>query len=684
MQENVGPVCSGHMNDKTVKDQSGEDATLPHLSGTASTPLMVGELLLGRYRVVGELGRGGMGVVYRCHDDLSGVDMALKTIPAGLAYDVEEMDKVRTNFQLVHKLHHPHIASIHILERDPASGNYFLMMEFVEGENLRQFQQRWNASTNLSFWMPLFKQIASALTYAHQQGVVHRDVKPGNIFVQKDGTVKLLDFGLAGQVKSSLAHVTQRDVTISGTLTYMPPEQWRGQAESPKSDQYAFAVTIYNLLVGRCPFENSSIAVLRETVLNETPVRPSHLSFAVWRVLRKALSKQTKDRYESCAHFVEALERSVNNRRSLHRAVAMGSACLILTGVVGFLMWKLEKRTEPVRMDVTGVVPLRTGGTTEYAVSKETEPVIDLRQTDMLNARVAADEARDEYVQAAAQFIKAADLAAQQTTRDVRVEEQRKETAKRALIKRRQKVSEQKSGVQQLLEEHGEMAKRAPRMWKTMQKDYQEVIHLFEHDSLDAAETKLRRLQERLETVVAFAADFGTGVHEAGSPGSVSEVGKLKLIVEGPKDFKGSLQTEIVHNGVSLGVHAYPFLLEDLPIGQHQFEIKGHDLLEAHGPIMTHIKAGELVESTIRLQFKPSVITFDVRPARARIAVQKKGHRRKVLDGKRFTAESNTDYTFIFTARGHQTMRRPCRLERGRSTNLIVRLKRRVKIPLRP
>ena len=278
----------------------------------------VNDLIAGRYEVRGELGKGGMGIVYRCYDRKSGIDVALKTISPELVQSGWEMDEIRRNFQLVYNLHHPHIASYNTLESDEA-GNCFLVMEFVDGEELRCFLRRKRNENEFTeaLVIKLVKQIASALDYAHKKSIVHKDIKPANIMVDKFGDVKILDFGLAAQIHSSLSRVTNvQDRDTSGTMPYIAPEQWRGRSAREAADQYALAATVYEIFSGTPPFDSSDKDILRECAIKEIPDRLTGVSEAIADAVAKALNKLPQDRFPTCTAFAEAMEGSVEPVKS--------------------------------------------------------------------------------------------------------------------------------------------------------------------------------------------------------------------------------------------------------------------------------------------------------------------------------------------------------------------------------
>ena len=270
-------------------------------------PAQRGEKIAGRYEVVEELGRGGMGIVYRCLDTTSGIEVAVKTLPPAVSHDPAEMEEVRENFRLVSKLIHQRIAAARSLERDPDSGEYVLVMECVDGVDLRSWRRKLGGTVTAAQALPIIRQIAEALDYAHAAKVMHRDIKPSNIKVLPGDKVKILDFGLAAQIHSSLSRMSREYHGTSGTAPYMAPEQWRGKPQDARTDQYALAVLFYELLTGHPPFDNPDPSILRSAVLEEAPDRPDGIDNPVWKALVRALHKDRDKRFPSCVSFVESL-----------------------------------------------------------------------------------------------------------------------------------------------------------------------------------------------------------------------------------------------------------------------------------------------------------------------------------------------------------------------------------------
>ncbi|BCS32373.1 hypothetical protein TBR22_A15830 [Luteitalea sp. TBR-22] len=277
---------------------------------------------LGPYRLLGKIGEGGMGEVYRATDTNLKRQVAIKVLPASVAADADRLARFQREAEVLAVLNHPNIAAIYGLEKTPECTA--LVMELVEGEDLSQRIARLRAQgasagqagMPIDEVLPIARQIAEALEAAHEQGIIHRDLKPANIKVRADGTVKVLDFGLAkalgpegpsataGGVSASMSPtLTTSAMTamgmILGTAAYMAPEQARGRAVDRRADIWAFGVVLYEMLTGRRAFEGEDISVTLANVIKDDPTweaLPPDVPVRVRRVLQACLRKDPRQR----------------------------------------------------------------------------------------------------------------------------------------------------------------------------------------------------------------------------------------------------------------------------------------------------------------------------------------------------------------------------------------------------
>jgi serine/threonine-protein kinase len=268
---------------------------------------------VGRYRILGELGRGAMGVVYRAEDPAIGRTVAVKTIRLGDFSDPAERERLRERLfreaRSAGVLSHPNIVTIYDIaeENDTA----YVFMEYVDGQPLEQMLVS-GGPLDKQLVLDVLRQTAAALDYAHQKGIVHRDIKPANIMVSVDGQAKITDFGVARIVSQQMTQAG----TILGTPNYMSPEQIQGIPVDGRSDQYSLAVVAYEMLTGEKPHAADSLPTLLYKIAQEEPVAPRRLNPTlppeVDAVFGRALAKEPARRYASCAEFVGALTAALN------------------------------------------------------------------------------------------------------------------------------------------------------------------------------------------------------------------------------------------------------------------------------------------------------------------------------------------------------------------------------------
>jgi serine/threonine protein kinase len=287
------------------------DATLqtPRLNTAPELDVAPTPRMLGRYNVLEQVGKGGMGVVYRAADPMIGRTVAIKTIRLDSAVEAQRPElraRLLRESQAGGQLTHPNIVAVYDVSEEGDVA--YIVMEFVLGRTLEQALAADPRVRSTDEAQRIVEECAAALDYAHSRGVVHRDIKPANIMLQPDGMVKIADFGIAKAAQFSA--MTASSVSI-GSPHYMSPEQWRGEAVTGRADQYALAAVAYTLLTGQRLFESETVASLAAQALYQEPTAATSLNAtldsAVDSVFRKALSKNPDARYPTCGEFAVAL-----------------------------------------------------------------------------------------------------------------------------------------------------------------------------------------------------------------------------------------------------------------------------------------------------------------------------------------------------------------------------------------
>ena len=328
---------------------------------SAVTMRLGGGTALGRidqYELLKELGGGGFGTVYLATDTVSGVEVAVKGLPPFVKNNREEMENIRANFALVSRLHHPNIAAALVLH--PAKsvtyaaedvrqklrvlpGDTLMVMEYAPGVTLSQWRKQFpERRVPIGKALEITRQIASALDYAHERKIIHRDIKPANVMIEtaEDGlvTARVLDFGLAAEIRSSMGRISQEIHDTAGTRPYMAPEQWLGHRQSAATDQYALAVLSHELVTGDVPFasvfETGDPVVMMNGVGRETFTPPANLPKTMRRALSRALAKKPEERFASCGDFVAAMERCGFNRKE-RKVGSLLTAAVLLAALAG-------------------------------------------------------------------------------------------------------------------------------------------------------------------------------------------------------------------------------------------------------------------------------------------------------------------------------------------------------------
>ena len=295
-------------------------ASLVAIAGPAGGRELRAGVQLGNFQLLSQLGQGGQAQVWKARDRMGDRIVVVKLIPPEVPRAAGEMDRLRECFRKIHALHHQHICPVLLLDQDPRFGWYWVM-QYVEGQTLRTYRAGYVAqhgSFPVAQVVKVLWPVAQALDYAHSQGIIHRDIKPENILVVGDAEdVQLVDFGLAAEIRTSLSRLSQVQMETSGTPPYMAPEQWRGDLQDAKTDQYALAVVAYELLAGRLPFDGANPSILRPCVLQEPPKPIQGLSEEINRALLRGLAKIPHQRFSTCQEFIKAIEQGERETMSI-------------------------------------------------------------------------------------------------------------------------------------------------------------------------------------------------------------------------------------------------------------------------------------------------------------------------------------------------------------------------------
>ena len=308
-------------------------------------------IVVGPYRVVGLLGVGGMGEVFRARDSKLHRDVALKVLPSAFEFDPDRLARFRREARVLAALNHPHIAAIYGLEE--SNGRVALVLELVEGVTLAKRIE--DGPLALADALSVARQIAEALEAAHDKGIIHRDLKPANVKVTSAGVVKVLDFGLAKTAAGDLpptAALTSSAIagetrvgTVLGTAAYMSPEQARGEEVDARTDVWAFGCIVYEMLTGRRVFGGQTAADSIAKVLEREPdwtALPRDAPAAVGELLRRCLTKNPRERIENMTRVRALLDRASAPRVSVRvrLALAVVAAVAVIASALAGSRWR--------------------------------------------------------------------------------------------------------------------------------------------------------------------------------------------------------------------------------------------------------------------------------------------------------------------------------------------------------
>jgi serine/threonine protein kinase/Flp pilus assembly protein TadD len=270
---------------------------------------------LGNYKILEKLGEGGQGTVYKAVDSKLGRTVVIKVLPAELTAREANLKRFEREARLASALDHPNICTI--FDLNEINGIHFIVMQYIEGRNVRQLVN--GRPLSLESALSIALQTAEALSAAHARGIIHRDIKAGNVMVTPTGQVKVLDFGLAKLLDedaartSGIHHTEITEVGVPyGTATYAAPEQARGDRVDARADIFSTGVLLYEMLTGTWPFQGQTAIDVRHAVLNDEPaplskMRPGRVPARLQSILDKALAKDPRNRYQKIYHFAEDL-----------------------------------------------------------------------------------------------------------------------------------------------------------------------------------------------------------------------------------------------------------------------------------------------------------------------------------------------------------------------------------------
>src|SRR5262245_20278279 len=362
---------------------------------------------LAHYEIIGQLGSGGMGEVYQATDSKLGRNVAIKFLPAALASDAGRLSRFRREAHVLASLNHPNIAHVYGLEE--SGGMHCIVMELVEGETLQARIERGPMPVDEALTIAM--QIAEALEAAHELGITHRDLKPGNVMIRSDGAVKVLDFGLAQQVSpnsdaiQSNSPTLTRDMTaagaILGTAAYMAPEQARAKKLDKRVDIWAFGVVLYGMITGERLFRGEdAVEILAAVVHGKPDLSSARIPPNVRRVLERCLEKEPRKRLRDISGVALLLEDRGSEVASLAKGrvpassrVAWAVAAMFALGALAavWFMWPAATPLLPLKrldVDLGPNVSLGGGYGADVILSSDGSRIVYVSGTSLFTLRL--------------------------------------------------------------------------------------------------------------------------------------------------------------------------------------------------------------------------------------------------------------------------------------------------------
>jgi serine/threonine protein kinase/Tfp pilus assembly protein PilF len=345
---------------------------IPIPTQTIETPkeeLTTGSTFARRYQIIEELGKGGMGKVYKANDIDIKEKVAIKLIKPEISTDKNTIERFQNELKFARKIRHKNVCQMYDLNRE--EGTYYISMEYVEGENLRNMI-RMSGQLGIGTAISVAKQVCAGLAEAHKLGVIHRDLKPSNIMIDREGVVRIMDFGIARSLKER--GITGAGVLI-GTPEYMSPEQVEGKETDRRSDIYSLGVILYEMVTGRIPFDGDSALTVAVKQKTERPKNPrefnTQLSEDLSSLIMRCLEKDKERRYQNADELRSALEdiekripttdRTAPLKKPLTskeitvtfraKRVLIPALFIIVMMLVGLFLWHPWSRFEPAPSD---------------------------------------------------------------------------------------------------------------------------------------------------------------------------------------------------------------------------------------------------------------------------------------------------------------------------------------------